>query len=96
MTIWPVPDGSQTSLKYYRVRQVQDSNLQNGQQVEIPYRWLEAFADGLTYRLARIWSPQLAPALKGQADESYEIAAQQDIEQAQQYISPTISSYWRA
>lgn len=96
VTLWPVPDGSQTSLKYYRVRRLQDSDLQNSQQPEIPYLWLEAFADGLTYRLARIWAPQLAPALKAQSDESYEIAAQQGVEQAQQYISPQLSGYWRA
>ncbi len=96
VTLWPVPDGSQTSLKYYRVRRLQDSNLQGGEQVEIPYLWLEAFADGLTYRLARIWSPQMAPALKAQADESYQIAAAQGVEQAQQYISPQLSGYWRA
>jgi hypothetical protein len=96
VTLWPVPDGSQTSLKYYRVRRLQDSDLQNSQQPEVPYLWLEAFADGLTYRLARIWAPQLAPALKAQSDESYEIAAQQGVEQAQQYISPQLSGYWRA
>ena len=96
LTLWPVPDGSSaTVLKYYRVRQVQDANLQNGQNVEIPYRWLEAFADGLTYRLARIWAPQMAVALKGQADESYQIAAEQDVENVNTYISPMISSYFR-
>jgi hypothetical protein len=96
LTLWPVPDGSSaTILKYYRVRQVQDSNLQNGENVEIPYRWLEAFADGLTYRLARIWQPQMAVALKGQADESYQIAADQDVEAVNTYISPMIGSYFR-
>lgn len=95
VTIWPVPDGSQTTLNYYRVRQIQDSNLQNAEQVEIPYLWLEAFADGLSYRLARIWNPQIAPALKGQADESYDIASRQNVETAQQYISPMISGYYR-
>lgn len=96
MTLWPVPDGSSaTILKYYRVRQVQDANLQNGQTVEIPYRWLEAFADGLAYRLARIWQPQMAVALKGQADESYQIAAEQDVEVVNTYISPMIGGYFR-
>lgn len=96
LTLWPVPDGSSaTVLKYYRVRQVQDANLQNGQNVEIPYRWLEAFADGLTYRLARIWAPQMAVALKGQADESYQIAAEQDVEVVNTYISPMLSGYFR-
>lgn len=96
LTLWPVPDGSSaTILKYYRVRQVQDANLQNGENVEIPYRWLEAFADGLTYRLARIWQPQMAQMLKAQADESYQIAATQDVEAVPTYISPMIGSYFR-
>ena len=96
LTLWPVPDGSSaTILKYYRVRQVQDANLRNGENVEIPYRWLEAFADGLTYRLARIWAPQMAVALKGQADESYDIAAAQDVEAVPTYISPMIGGYFR-
>jgi len=97
VTIWPVPnvDDAPKTLKYYRVRQIQDSNLQSGQNVEIPYMWLEAFADGLAYRLARIWNPQIAVALKAQADESYAIAAAQNVEQAQQYISPMLSGYWR-
>jgi hypothetical protein len=97
VTIWPVPnvDNAPKTLKYYRVRQIQDSNLQSGQNVEIPYMWLEAFADGLAYRLSRIWNPQIAVALKAQADESYAIAAAQNVEQAQQYISPMLSGYWR-
>lgn len=96
LTLWPVPDGSSaTILKYYRVRQVQDSNLQNGENVEIPYRWLEAFADGLTYRLARIWAPQMAQMLKGQADESYQIASAQDVEDVPTYIAPMLGGYFR-
>ena len=96
LTLWPVPDGSSaTILKYYRVRQIQDANLQNGENVEIPYRWLEALADGLTYRLARIWAPQMAQMLKGQADESYQIAAVQDVETVPTYISPMLGGYFR-
>lgn len=96
ITVWPVPPASDTyTLKYYRVRQVQDSNFTNGQQVEIPYRWLEAFADGLAYRLAKIWNPQMAPALKAVADESYDIAAFQDVENVNMYISPQLSSYYK-
>jgi hypothetical protein len=96
VTLWPVPadTGAQT-LRYYRVRRIQDANLANGQNVEIPYRWLEALADGLTYRLARIWNPQIAVALKGQADESYNIAAFQDVENVNTFISPMIGSYFR-
>jgi hypothetical protein len=96
VTLWPVPDGySAQYLKYYRVRQIQDANLQNGQNVEIPYLWLEAFAYGLASRLAVIWSPEKIQYLKPFADESYQIAAAQNVETAQQYISPTISGYFR-
>jgi hypothetical protein len=95
VTIWPVPDGTQTTLKYYRVRQVQDSNLQNAQTVEIPYLWMDAFAFGLAARLAQIWKPELVMVLKPQAMESYQIAASQNVEYAQQYISPQIQGYFR-
>jgi hypothetical protein len=96
ITLWPVPDGtSSTILKYYRVRQIQDSNLQNNENVEIPYLWLECFADGLAYRLARIWNPQMAVALKAQADESYAIASNQNVENVGTYISPMVGGYFR-
>jgi hypothetical protein len=96
ITLWPVPPASGTyTLKYYRVRQIQDANLTNGQNVEIPYRWLEAFADGLAYRLAKIWNPQMAAPLKAVADESYDIAAFQDTENVNMYISPQLSGYYR-
>ena len=96
VTIWPVPDGnSAQTLKYYRVRQLQDTNLQNGQQVEIPYLWMDAFAYGLAARLAIIWAPDKLQIIKPLADEAYTIAAEQNIEQAQQYISPQIMSYFR-
>jgi hypothetical protein len=95
VTLWPVPDGNEVSFNYYRVRQIQDGNFTNGQQVEIPYYFLEAAAFGLAQRLAMIWAPDKVQMLKPLADESYEIAARQNIETASQYISPMISSYFR-
>jgi hypothetical protein len=97
VTLWPVPntDNGPQYLKYYRVRQIQDSALTNGQTVEIPYLWLEAFAYGLALRLAQIWNPQAVAMIKPMADESYQIAAEQNVETAQQYISPTLSGYFR-
>lgn len=95
ITLWPVPDGNQTSLKYYRVRQIQDANFTSGQNVEIPYYFLEAFAQGLAYRLAMIWAPEKAQLLKMVADESYQIAASQNVETANFMISPSLGSYWR-
>ena len=95
VTLWPTPDGNETSFNYYRVRQLQDSEFTNGQTMEIPYYFLEAFAYGLAQRLAMIWAPEKVAMLKPLADEAYNIAVQQNVETAQQYISPQISSYFR-
>jgi hypothetical protein len=96
VTLWPAPDGSSAQvLKYYRVTQIEDANFQGGQTVDVPYLWMEAFADGLAYRLAKVWNPQIAPALKAVADETYDIASRQNVETAQQYISPQVMGYYR-
>jgi len=75
--------------------QIQDSNLTSGQTVDIPYLWLEAFAYGLATRLAQVWAPDKVQLLKPFADESYTIASEQNVETAQQYISPMVSGYFR-
>lgn len=97
VTIWPVPnvDNGPQNLKYYRVRRIQDANLSGAEQVEIPYLWMEAFAYGLASRLAMIWAPEKTVMLKPLADEAYQIAADQNVETAQQYISPMIAGYFR-
>jgi hypothetical protein len=97
VSLWPVPntDNGPQYLKYYRVIRLQDAGMVNGQTLDIPYLWMEAFAYGLAYRLAQIWSPAMAATLKPMADESYQIAADQNVETAQQYISPMISGYFR-
>jgi hypothetical protein len=97
VTLWPVPntDNGPQYLKYYRVRQIQDSNLQNGEQIEIPYLWMECFALALAQRLAMMWAPEKVMMLKPLADEAYAIASQQNVETAQQYISPMVSGSFR-
>lgn len=97
VTIWPVPDGSgnPSTITYYRVTQIQDANLPGGETIDIPYRWLDAFANGLAYYLSRIWQPQLTPQLKAEADEAYQIAANQDVENVSVFLSPQIAPYFR-
>lgn len=98
VTLWPVPnvDNGPQTLKYYRVRRLQDARFPGGETVEIPYLWLEAFAYGLAQRLAVIWAPEKMAILQPLAAEAYQIAADQNIETAATYISPMLSSYWRA
>lgn len=97
VTIWPVPDVDTVAqnLKYYRVRRIEDAAMTGGQNVDMPYLWMDAFANGLAYRLALIWDPAKIQILKPLADEAYQIAADQNIETAQQYITPMLSGYWR-
>ena len=97
ITIWRVPNTSTgpSTMSYYAVTQIQDSNYTGGQTIDIPYRWLEAFATGLASRLAMIWAPALVQMLKPAADEAYSIAAQQDTEYVSMYISPQLSGYYR-
>jgi hypothetical protein len=95
VTLWPTPDGTQTSLKYYKVNRLQDANMNGTQEVDIPPIWLEAMAFGLAERLALIWAPEKVAIMKPMADEAYQIAANQNVETASQYISPQLSGYWR-
>lgn len=95
VTVWPTPDGTQTSLKYYKVDRLQDANMNGTQEVDIPPIWLEAMAFGLAERLALIWAPEKVQIMKPMADEAYQIAANQNVETASQYISPQLSGYWR-
>lgn len=95
VTLWPAPNGQQASFKYYRLRQTQDSNLQNGANVEIPIYFLEAYATGLAYRLALSWQPTMAASLKQLADESWGIASRQNRETANTYVSPMLNGYFR-
>lgn len=95
VTLWPVPDGQQAFLKYYYVGQIQDAALQNGTQMDLPNYFLEPFALGLAARLAMIWAPQMATGMKAAADEAYAIAAEQNTEDGNVYISPMVGGYWR-
>jgi hypothetical protein len=96
ITLWPVPDGTSAQyLRYYRVRWLQDAGFAGGQTVEVPYLWLEAVALGLASRLAVMWTPDKVQMLKPLAEEAYQVAAMQNIEDVPTYISPSLSSYFR-
>jgi hypothetical protein len=96
VTMWPVPDQSNYyTFTYYRVIQVQDANYENGQTVDIPYRWFDAFAAGLAARLAAIYAPERAPLLEPKAETAYIIAATQDTENVPMYLTPGLSGYYR-
>jgi len=97
ITLWNVPDPSQNyTLKFYRAVQIQDANFVNGQQADIPYRFLEAYASGLAAKLAMIYAPDLEVLRTAQAEKAWQKAAQQDVEtNVPLYLTPGISGYYR-
>lgn len=97
VTLWPVPDGSTADafLNYYRVKQVQDAEYAGGTTMDMPARWLPAFAYGLAAGLAVSWAPSLAQGLQGLADRFFARAADQDVETGGFYVSPMLSGYYR-
>ena len=96
VTLWPVPDQSNYyTLTYYRVTQVQDANLENGQTIDVPYRWLDAACAGLAARLSAIYAPERATLLDAKAEQTYLIAATQDTENVPLYLIPGVAGYFR-
>lgn len=95
VTIWSAPNGQQAAFKYYRLRQTQDSSLKDGQNVEIPIYFLEWYSFALAHRLALIWAPDKAPALKIEAAESWDVATRQNRETSNFYVSPMVNGYYR-
>jgi len=95
ITLWPVPDGTQTFLKYYYVGQVEDAALQNATGMDLPNYYYEPFALGLAARLAMIWAPEKAAVLNAAFNEAYALANEQNTEAGDVFISPMVSGYWR-
>lgn len=95
VTFYPVPDGSGPyTVKFYSVRQTQDADVSNGQNVEIPYRWLEAYCAGMAWKLSEIYAPQLEDKLFARYERAWQIAATQDTENVGMTIMPGLGGYY--
>jgi hypothetical protein len=96
VTFYPVPDGNGPyTANFYSVRQTQDADVQNGYNVEIPYRFYEAYCAGLAWKLAETYMPQLEDKMFMRYQRALEIAQRQDVENVPLMISPGISGYYR-
>jgi hypothetical protein len=95
VTFYPVPDGSGPYVaKFYSVRQTQDSDVINGTVPEIPFRFYEAYVSGLAWKLAEIYAPQLEDKLFARYQRAWTIAATNDVENVNLYITPAIGGYF--
>lgn len=95
ITLWQVPDDQQTyKLRYYRCISIQDANVANGQNVDVPPRWMDALAWGLAARLAVLYAPDRAMALDAKAKEALTEAREQDTENVSLFLMPMVGSYY--
>jgi hypothetical protein len=84
ITVWPVPDNSQTyTFVYWRLRRIDDAGT-GINTMDVPFRFLTCMVAGLSYYLA-LKVPNGAerlPVLKQQYDEAWDLASTEDREKA--------------
>lgn len=96
VTFYLVPDGAATyTFYYYAANQIQDAAVANGQNLQLPYRMLDAITADLAHRLARIYRPELEDRRKMDRDEAWSIAATEDTEWVPMAITPALGGYYR-
>ena len=95
VTFYPTPDGNGPyTAKFYSVRQTQDVDIPNGQNIEIPYRFMEAYCAGMAWKLSEHYAPQLEDKLFARYSRQWMLATKQDVENVSLYISPGIGGYF--
>ena len=80
ITLWPVPDDSQSyTLVYWRLRRLQDAGT-GGTDQDVPFRFLPALIAGTAYHMALKTPEGMArlPMLKAQYDETLADAMAED------------------
>lgn len=96
ITFWPPPDDTQTyTAKIRTVRRSQDAAIPEGTNLDIPYRFLDAFVAELAYRLARIHAQPLEAQRKVDAKEARDLAETSDTENVATYFLPSLGRYYR-
>jgi hypothetical protein len=84
ITVWPVPDNSQTyTFVYWRLKRIDDAG--NGvNTMDVPFRFLNCMVAGLAYYLAMKLpnGTQRLDVLKAQYDEAWDLASTEDREKA--------------
>lgn len=90
VTLWPIPDTSQTyQLVYWRLRRIQDAGTGTNTP-DVPFRFLPALVAGLAYYLA-LKLPngmERIPMLREQYEEAWQLASDEDREKATLRLVP--------
>jgi hypothetical protein len=98
ITLWPVPDDDLIAagglLKLMTFRQTQDVDLTNGQSIDCPYRFLDAFTTGLAARLAEYYRPEKVDRMNTYYEQRIARAIKRDQEQVPITIAPSFQGYY--
>jgi len=98
ITLWPVPDAATiaagATLNLMTWRQTQDVDLTNGQSIDCPFRFLDAFTIGLAARLAEYYRPEKEDHLNTRYEQRMARAIKRDQENVNITIAPTFQGYY--
>jgi hypothetical protein len=86
INVWPTPNppSGQYTLVYYRMRRIQDAGTGVRTQ-DIPFRFIPCMVAGLAYQLSVKLpgvDPMRIPMLKGEYEQQFQLAAEEDREKA--------------
>ena len=94
INIWPVPDSNDYTLKYWRMRRIEDAGS-GAQTADMNFRFLPCLVAGLAYHIA-MKVPELGERigmLKAVYDEQFEMAAGEDREKTPARFVPRVGRY---
>lgn len=83
VNLWPVPDSDNYTLRYWRIRRVEDAGA-GIQTADVNFRFLPCLVAGLAYYIA-MKVPELAPRipmLKQDYEQQFQLASEEDREKA--------------
>lgn len=93
ITVWPVPDSSQTyTLAYWYMKRMDDATNPVSQTIEVPFRFYNALVSGLAYHIAlkKPEAQERISVLKDLYDEAFQLAADEDRDRSSDRFVPFI------
>jgi hypothetical protein len=94
--LWPVPNFDIVGgLRYYVQKRPMDSDLQNGQQVQMPYEVYDAATWMLSERLAFIYAPDKIAMIGPRKQQAYQRMLQTTTENVPINMNIQMGSYFR-
>lgn len=94
VTVWPVPNNGDYTLRYWRMRRIEDAGA-GIETSDMTFRFYPVLVAGLAYHIA-MKIPELisrVDMLKNVYDEQYSMAASEDREKATWSIIPRMSNF---